>query len=66
MAAGFGVTLVTGAQAQVRIPGLVFRPIAEENAHLEVELVWVAEKEDSVVGRFVSFMKKIARTRELV
>ncbi len=64
--AGFGVTLVTEAQAQVRVPGVVFRPIDEDNAELEVELVWVPENKDPVVGRFVSFMQEVSASRRLL
>ncbi len=64
--AGFGVTLVTEAQAQVRIPGVVFRRIDEENAELEIELVWVPENKDPVVGRFVKFMQEMSASRRLL
>jgi DNA-binding transcriptional LysR family regulator len=64
--AGFGITLVTQAQAQVRIPGVVFRPILEEDASLEIELVWVPENKDFVVGRLVSFMRDMSASRHLL
>lgn len=64
--AGFGVTLVTESQAEVRFPGIVFKPIAEKNACLEVELVWVPENEEAVVGRFVAFMRDEAHSRHLL
>lgn len=64
--AGFGVTLVTMSQAEVQFPGVVFKPIAEENAWLEVKLVWVPENEEAVVGRFVAFMRDEARSRQLL
>ncbi len=64
--AGFGVTLVTKSQAEVRFPGVVFKPIAEKNACLQVELVWVPENEEAVVGRFVAFMRDEARSRKFL
>ena len=64
--AGFGITLVTQAQAHVRIPGVVFRPILEEDARVEVELVWVPENKDVAVGRFVSFMREMSASRRLL
>jgi DNA-binding transcriptional LysR family regulator len=66
VAAGFGITLVTKSQAEVRLPGVVFRPIGEENAWVEVRLAWVPENEEAVVGRFVAFMRDEARSRHLV
>lgn len=64
--AGYGITLVTQSQAHVRIPGVVFRHILEENAELEVELVWVPENEEAAVGRFVSFMREMSASRRLL
>jgi len=66
VAAGFGITLVTKSQAEVQIPGVVFRPIAEDNASVEVELAWVPENEEPVVGRFVAFLRDEARSRKLL
>ena len=64
--AGFGVTLVTKSQAEVRFPGVVFKRIAEKNAQLEMDLVWVPENKEAVIGRFVSFMRDEAHSRHLV
>jgi DNA-binding transcriptional LysR family regulator len=66
VSAGFGITLVTQSQAEIPVPGVVVRPINEKNASLEVELVWVPENEEAVVGRFVAFMRDEARSRHLV
>jgi DNA-binding transcriptional LysR family regulator len=64
--AGFGITLVTQAQAHVRIPGVVFRHILEDNANVEVQLVWVPENEEAAVGRFVTFMREMSVSRRLL
>jgi DNA-binding transcriptional LysR family regulator len=64
--AGYGITLVTQAQAHVRIPGVVFRHILEENASIEVQLVWVPEIEEATVGRFVTFMREMSTSRRLL
>ncbi len=66
VAAGFGITLVTEAQTHVKVPNVVYRPILEKNALVEVALVWVPENEDAVVGRFIAFMRQLARTKKLV
>jgi len=66
VAAGFGVTLATESQAAVTVPGVVFRPIAETNARLQIELVWRPELEDAAVGRFVAYLRDETRSRRLV
>ncbi len=66
VAAGYGATLVTKSQAEVGIPGVVIRPIAEKNAWVAVDLAWVPENEEPAVGRFVAFMRDEALSRKLV
>jgi len=66
VAAGFGVTLATASQAGVTVPGVVFRPIAETNACLQIELVWRPELEDAAVGRFVAYLRDETSSRRLV
>jgi DNA-binding transcriptional LysR family regulator len=63
--AGFGITLATTSQSEVVFPGVVYRPIREENAWVQVELVWCPDAEDPAVGRFVAFMRDEARSRRL-
>lgn len=65
VAAGFGVTLVTKSQAGVAVPGVVYRTIDEDNAWVDVELLWFPNAEDPAVGRFVAFMRDEARSRSL-
>lgn len=65
VAAEFGITLVSKSQSAVSFPGIVYRPIREENAWIQVELVWSPEAEDPAVGRFVAFMRDEARSRSL-
>jgi DNA-binding transcriptional LysR family regulator len=66
VAAGFGITLVSEAQAHVKVPGVIYRSIDEKGAMIHVVLAWVPENESAVVGRFVSFMREFARTKGLV
>lgn len=63
VSAGFGITLATESQAQVAFPGVVFTPVAENNAHINVMMAWAADAEDAVAGRFISFMRDQARSR---
>jgi DNA-binding transcriptional LysR family regulator len=62
VAAGFGVTLATEAQAHAGFPGVTFIPIAEENATINIVLAWTPQSEDPTVGRFVAFLRDEARS----
>ncbi len=64
--AGFGVTLAAKSQAEVQFPGVVFRPIAEPNAWFRVDLAWMPEAEEPVVGRFVAFMRDKSKSLRLL
>jgi DNA-binding transcriptional LysR family regulator len=64
--AGFGITLATKSQSEVTFPGVVYRPIAEDDAWLQIELAWLPTSEDPAVGRFVAFMRDETRSRRLL
>lgn len=66
VAAQFGVTLATASQAEVRFPGVIFKPIAETNAWIEHALVWRPELEDPAVGRFIAFLRDETLSRRFV
>ena len=66
VAAGFGITLATEGQSEVTFPGVVYKPIAEDDAWLQVELAWLPTSEDAAVGRFIAFMRDEARSRNLL
>jgi DNA-binding transcriptional LysR family regulator len=59
--AGFGITLTTTSQSELAFPGVVFRPIEEPNAIVQIALAWAPALEDPVVGRFIGFMRDEAR-----
>jgi DNA-binding transcriptional LysR family regulator len=64
--AGFGITLAAHSQAEVVFPGVVYRPIVEKDASVQVELAWRPTSEDPAVGRFVAFMRDEVRSRRLL
>jgi len=64
--ADFGVALVSASQAEVRCPNVIYRPIKEANAQIELALAWVPQNEESVVGRFVAFVRDKARSRRIL
>lgn len=57
VAAGYGVTLAVESQSFASAPGIVFRPVVEPDAWVDVDLVWLPESEDAVAGVFVAFMR---------
>lgn len=61
VASGFGLTLTTASQAQVRFPGVVYCPICEDDAWVDVDLAWMSENKDPAVGGFVAFMRDESR-----
>jgi DNA-binding transcriptional LysR family regulator len=66
VAAGFGITIAPQSQAEAGFPGVVFRPIDEPDAVLQVDLAWMPEAEEPTLGRFVALMRDAARSRGLV
>lgn len=64
--AGYGVTLAVTSQSEVAFPGVIYKPIADDNAWVQVELAWLATSEEVAVGRFVAFMRDEARSRGLL
>jgi DNA-binding transcriptional LysR family regulator len=64
--AGFGITLAAQSQAEVIFPGVIYKPIDEEHAWVQVELAWRSTTEDATIGRFVAFMRDEARSRNLL
>jgi hypothetical protein len=44
---------------------VTYVPIAEQNASVMINLVWVADSEEPVVGRFVAFIRDEAKSRGL-
>ncbi|MFS3137547.1 LysR family substrate-binding domain-containing protein [Gluconacetobacter sacchari] len=54
---GYCITISAGAYSTLNLYGLVFVPIVEENAHVDVSLTWRPESEDPVMGKFVAFIR---------
>jgi DNA-binding transcriptional LysR family regulator len=64
--AGFGISFATASQAEAEFPGVVFKPIDDPNACVQMALAWLPELEDPAVGRFVAFLRDEARSRSLL
>jgi len=48
------------------IPGVVYRPVRQENAWVQVGFAWCTEAEEPAVGRFAAFMRDEARSHWLL
>jgi DNA-binding transcriptional LysR family regulator len=66
VSAGFGVTIIPLSQSQTSCPGVIFKPIDEPNAWWRIDLAWMPEVEEPVVGRFIAFVRDEARARHLL
>jgi DNA-binding transcriptional LysR family regulator len=66
VSAGFGVTLAVESQAAPAWAGIVFRPVLEHNALVDVNLVWLAEREDATAGLFVAFVRDRAQGPSII
>jgi len=66
VSAGFGVAIIPLSQSQAFCPGLIFKPIDEPNARCRIDLAWMPETEEPVVGRFIAFVRDEARARHLL
>ncbi len=61
VSSGFGITLVTESLAKNGYPGVVFRPIDEDDAIVNFVIAWAPQSEDAAVGRFIAFIRDEAR-----
>lgn len=61
--ADFGVTVAASIYSTLNLPKVTFVPIDEDDAQVEMSLVWRPISEDPVVGRFVAFMRDRAQAR---
>jgi DNA-binding transcriptional LysR family regulator len=66
VSAGFGTTLAMASQAEAIFPGVIYRPILEADAWIEICLAWNPQSEDAAVGRFLAFMRDAAQSRRLL
>ncbi|NVN24605.1 LysR family transcriptional regulator [Asaia siamensis] len=64
--AGFGITIAARGYSSLALPSLTFIPITEDNAFIEINLVWRPESEDPLLGKFVAFIRDRARARRSI
>ncbi|MCP1240251.1 LysR family transcriptional regulator [Acetobacter lovaniensis] len=61
VSAGFGVTLALQSQAELGFPGVIFRPLRDDDARLQIHIGWDANRKDAVIGCFVAFVRDLIR-----
>lgn len=67
VSAGYGLTVVAGSATALKIPGLVFRPVTDDDASVSIRMAWMKENENPVLGRFLSHARRVSRRpRDLV
>lgn len=59
--AGYGITAVAGNTTELAIPGVVFRPVADERAVVAVRMAWRGDTENPALARFLSHARRVAR-----
>jgi DNA-binding transcriptional LysR family regulator len=65
VSAEFGVALIAENEIDFSCAGVTFKPVAENNAWVYVDLTWRPHSEEAVVGKFVAFLRDGARTRHM-
>ena len=63
VSAGMGVALVPGSFAELRRPGLVYRPVTGLAVDMGTWLAWRANDDSPVRERFVTALRAVARLR---
>ncbi len=61
VSAGFALTVVTEAAIAVRHPGVVYRPVTDNDATVSVRMAWMENNENPALGRFLSHARRAAR-----
>ncbi|QTA92622.1 Transcriptional activator protein, LysR family [Desulfonema magnum] len=61
VAAGIGIAFVPASSANLRRPGVVYRPVADELPKVEISMVWQKEKATPLLGRFLEVMRRYER-----
>lgn len=59
--AGFALTVVSEAATGVMIPGVVYRPVSDEDASVSVRMAWLPDNENPALGRFLSHARRTVR-----
>lgn len=61
VSAGYGLTVVAESATALVIPGVVYRPVSDENATMSVRMAWLPGNENPALGRFLSHARRVVR-----
>lgn len=59
--AGYGLTVVAESATALVVPGVIYRPISDENATMSVRMAWLPGNENPALGRFLSHARQVVR-----
>ena len=59
--AGFALTVIPKSATAIQVPGVMFRPVADEDATVSVRMAWLPDNENPALGRFLSHARQIVR-----
>ena len=59
--AGYGLTIVSGSATGLIVPGVVFRPLTDEDATVAIRMAWMSDNENPALGRFLSHARRVSR-----
>lgn len=59
--AGYGLTIVAESATGTAVPGVVYRPVSDEDATMSVRMAWLPGNENPALGRFLSHARRVAR-----
>lgn len=61
VSAGYGLTVVSESATALVVPGVVYRPVVDQNAAVSVRMAWLNGNENPALGRFLSHARRVAR-----
>ncbi len=61
VSAGYGLTVVAGSATALTMPGLVFRPVSDDDAIVAIRMAWMKGNENPALGPFLSHARRVSR-----
>ena len=58
---GYGLTVVAESATAIVIPGVVYRPLVDDDATVSVRMAWLNGNENPALGPFLSHARRVAR-----
>jgi len=61
VSAGFALTVVAHSATALTIPGVVYRPVADDDASVSVRMTWLDDNANPALGPFLSHARRVVR-----